>query len=201
MTPFLIIAAIVITAVLRRVAERADRGRFVFDAAGHVEVGLVFLMVVALVFLGGAQIVLRNFFHSGLIWAEPLMRHTVLWLGCLGGMLATRRLRHINIDVFSRLVPRSAQPIRRFVVYGATAVAAFYLGMAAVGLVADEREFGDVAFLGIKTWVLQSILPVAFFVIAYRSLVNLLLGREPARPEEEFATGGEPGTSTEGAGE
>ena len=62
--------------------------------------------------------------------------------------------------------------------YSATAVAAFILGVSALRLVVDERAFGDVVFGSMKTWVLQTILPIAFFVISYRSLVNLFTGRE-----------------------
>ena len=61
--------------------------------------------MVTLIILGGLQIILRNVFHSGLLWADPLMRHIVLWLGCLGAALATTSARHINIDVFSRALP------------------------------------------------------------------------------------------------
>jgi TRAP-type C4-dicarboxylate transport system permease small subunit len=107
------------------------------------------------------------------------MRHIVLWLGCLGAALATTRVRHINIDVFTRIVPPRFKPIRRAAVYSATAIAAYVLGIAALRLVVDEREFGDVALGSIKTWVLQIVMPYAFFVISYRSLLNLFVGREP----------------------
>jgi TRAP-type C4-dicarboxylate transport system permease small subunit len=149
-----------------------------FRVLGVVEVGVITLLLCALVLVGCMQIFLRNFFHSGILWADPLMRHIVLWLGCLGAALATTRIRHINIDVFSRLIPRRQKGIRRAVVYTATAIAAFFLGVAALRLVADERAFGDIAFGTVKTWVLQTVLPFCFFVISYRSLVNLFTGRE-----------------------
>ena len=98
--------------------------------------------------------------------------------GCVGGSLATAKLKHINIDVFTRLIPDKFRPARRWVVYGATGAAAFVLGIAALGLVINERAFGDVAFLSVQVWVLQTVLPITFFLIAYRSFVNLLLGRE-----------------------
>jgi C4-dicarboxylate transporter DctQ subunit len=176
-------ALIVALAIARAVVYRRHKLEGVFAFVGRMEVGVISLLLIALVLLGCMQIVLRNFFHSGVLWADPLMRHLVLWLGCLGAALATTRVRHINIDVFSRLIPRRHRGYRRAVVYTATAVAAFFLGIAALRLVADERAFGDVAFGVVKTWVLQTVLPVAFFVISYRSLVNLLTGRE-SRPAD-----------------
>ncbi len=149
-----------------------------FKALGIVEVAILGLLLGTLIVLGGLQIVLRNFFHSGLLWADPLMRHIVLWLGCLGAALATKSAQHINIDVFSRLLPDNIKPWRRSLVYGATSVATFMMGIAAWRLVVDEKMYGDIAFGTVPVWVLQLILPVAFFMISYRSIVNLLTGLE-----------------------
>jgi TRAP-type C4-dicarboxylate transport system permease small subunit len=175
-----VLAALIIAfAALRAWLHRRRRLEDWFGFLARVEVGVIAVLLGALVLLGCMQIFLRNFFHSGIIWADPLMRHIVLWLGCLGAALATTRVRHINIDVFSRLLPEPIKPVRRFVVYAATTVAAFVLGVAALRLVADERAFGDIAFGSVKTWTLQTVLPFAFFVISYRSLVNLFTDREP----------------------
>ena len=171
------------SAVVRAVLYRKHYLRGLFGVVGRLEVGVITILLLALVLLGCMQIVLRNFFHSGVLWADPLMRHLVLWLGCLGAALATTRLRHINIDVFTRLVPRRQRGYRRAVVYTATAIAAFYLGVAALRLVVDERAFGDVAFGTVKTWTLQTVLPYSFFIISYRCLVNLFTGRE-SRPAD-----------------
>ncbi len=164
------------------------RARRVFGMLAGVEIAVIVLLLAALVVIGATQIVLRNVAHTGLLWADPLMRHAVLWLGALGASLATSRMRHINIDVFSRLLPEPLRPLRRVVVYLATAAAAWVLAVSTARLVVDERAFGDVAFLGVHTWVMQLVLPCAFTLIAYRSLVNLFLGREGdiATGEGEF---------------
>ena len=46
---------------------------------------LVSILVMALI-----QIVLRNVFDSGLLWAESFLRILVLWIAILGAMVATR---------------------------------------------------------------------------------------------------------------
>lgn len=173
--------AITAFALLRaRVDGRRGARRF-YDFFANLEMGVIVLLLTTLMLVGVLQIVLRNTMQTGILWADPLMRHIVLWLGALGASLATARIRHINIDVFSRLLPERLAPARRTVVYTATAIAAFFLGIASLRLVIDERSYGDVAFMGIETWILQSVLPVAFLLICYRSLVNLFLGRE-AKP-------------------
>jgi C4-dicarboxylate transporter DctQ subunit len=177
----LILAGIVLFALVRAALDRSPRWRRFFSFLGRVEIGVIALLLGALIFFGCFQIVLRNFFHRGIIWADPLMRHAVLWLGCLGGAVATARVRHISIDIFTRYLPGSLEGVRDRVVYLATALASSVLGMAALGLVLQEREYGGPEFLSIDTWVLQSILPFAFFLITYRSLVNMLLRRK-AKP-------------------
>lgn len=177
--------ALVVLAALRGGLERSPRARRFFETTGRVEVAFVALMLVALVFLGCAQILLRNAFHSGWLWADPLMRHIVLWLGALGAALASARMRHISVDALSRLLPASALPLRRLIVYGVTALVAYALTVATVRLVVDERGFGEVAFLGVRVWVLQLILPAAFAMITYRMLLAIFLGREPVESDLE----------------
>lgn len=179
------VAGMIVLALGRAWLHRGARLEGLFKVLDVVEVSFLGLLLVTLIALGGLQIVLRNFFHGGVLWADPLMRHVVLWLGCLGAALATTRARHINIDVFTRMVPEKLKPLRRAVVYTATAVATFVLGIAAHRLVIDEREFGDIAFGSVPVWVLMLVLPVSFFLISYRSLVNLFIGKEPEAMEGE----------------
>ncbi len=183
---FVVLAAL---AVLRARVNEKKRWRRFYDFFGGVELGVIVTLLGTLVVVGVLQIVLRNTLKTGILWADPLMRHTVLWLGALGASLATAKLRHINIDVFTRLLPDGLKKARRVVIYSATALAAFMLGISSLRLVVDERAFGEIAFLGLQTWLLQAVLPFAFFLIFYRSLVNLFLGREPdqiAGDGEEF---------------
>ncbi|HEX5132122.1 MAG TPA: TRAP transporter small permease subunit [Candidatus Krumholzibacteria bacterium] len=179
---FALLAAL---AFARAMLERRNRGHAVFAAAGSAEILFIGLLIGTLVVLGAVQIFLRNAFNSGLLWADPLMRHIVLWLGASGAALASARMRHISVDALTRVLPDSFRPARRVVVYLATAVAAYLLAIATVRLVIDERSFGEVAFLGVHTWVLQLILPGAFVLITYRSILALLLGREPAETARE----------------
>jgi TRAP-type C4-dicarboxylate transport system permease small subunit len=170
----LIVSGIVICALIRVYLAKTSRLTGLFKFLGVLEVTVIALLLASLIFFGCLQIVLRNFLHRGLIWADPLMRHTVLWLGCLGAALATSKMRHINIDVFSRFLPAGPKVVRDRIISLATSIAASVLGFAALKLVIDEKSFGEKAFLNVDVWVLQAILPVAFFLIAYRSFVNTL---------------------------
>lgn len=167
-------------AALRARLDRREGARRFFDFFWRLEIGAVVLLVSSLVVMGTVQILMRNLMHSGLLWADPFMRHVVLYLGAIGATVAAARMNHITVDVMSRVLPENLKPARRLIVYGATAVASYLLAIAALRLVIDERVYGEIAFLGIKAWVLQLILPVAFVVITYRTLLAIFLAREPA---------------------
>ena len=186
--PLAIVVGFVVLVGLAALRARLDRhhgARALFDFAGRIEIGFIVLLLATLVVLGVTQIFLRNVYHSGLLWADPLMRHAVLWLGATGATLAAARMNHITVDALSRVLPARFKPLRRAVVYTATAIATYVLAIAAVRLVIDERSYGDVAFLGIQTWVLQLILPGAFLAVTYRTLLAIFLSREPAEAGTE----------------
>jgi TRAP-type C4-dicarboxylate transport system permease small subunit len=167
----LVASGIVLAALARVYLDKKSRLKRFFGFLGLLEIGILALLLATLVSLGCLQIVLRNFFHRGIIWADPMMRHIVLWLGCLGGAYATTKMRHIGIDVLTRFLPKKARAVRDRVVYLGTAGVAVMLGFAALKLVLEEKSFGEKEFLNIDTWLLQVILPAAFLLIAYRCLV------------------------------
>jgi TRAP-type C4-dicarboxylate transport system permease small subunit len=184
---------VVAAAVLRAYLAKASRLEGTFKFLGFVEIGVLALLLAALVVFGCLQIVLRNFFDRGILWADPLMRHIVLWIGCLGGALATTRMRHISIDVLTRFLPGRARAVRDRAVYLATAAASLALGLAALKLVADEKAYAEKAFLNVDTWMVQAILPAAFLIVAYRSLVNAFRPPDVKPIEWEETVSGEGG--------
>jgi TRAP-type C4-dicarboxylate transport system permease small subunit len=138
--------------------------------ARAVEDGLLVALLLVMILLAVAQIVLRNVFDAGLLWADPLLRLMVLWLGLLGAAVATRDDRQITVDVLSRLVGARWRAGTRVVTdlfaAGVTAV----LGWNAGRLVLTEREAGFAASAGVPAWVAELVLPLAFAVIAWRYL-------------------------------
>jgi len=132
----------------------------------------VLLGMVALVFL---QVILRDFFNSGISWADVVGRHMVLWVAFLGAMLATRSRQHLSIDLLSRLVPRKIRNILRFFLDVVAFVVCLSLMMAAVTLVMEERAMGTELFLGVPLWVVQLIIPFGFLMMATEYLIGVVL--------------------------
>jgi TRAP-type C4-dicarboxylate transport system permease small subunit len=133
----------------------------------RIETGLIALLVLAMVVLAGAQIVLRNFFDSGLAWADPLLRAMVLWAAMLGALAAARDDKHIGIDFVTHFVHgRMRRVLRATSLLFAAAIAA---AMAWYGVGLVELDYaGSGAIAGIPDWCIEAIIPLGFALIALR---------------------------------
>ena len=131
------------------------------------------LVSLLLVMIGMAvlQIFLRNFFDSGIVWGDSLVRVLVLWIGLLGAMVATRSDNHISIDIISRYRPAKIQSKTRLITHvftaGITALMAWY----SLQFVLMEMQDGMIAFSVVPAWICQVIIPFAFAVISLRYLL------------------------------
>lgn len=137
------------------------------------------LMLVALLFfmlgLAFLQVVLRNFFHFGFIWADILNRYIVLWIGFLGASLATYHHRHIAIDALYRFLPESLKTYARMLTNGLSLGITLLLLYAAWSVVVELRDFGEqIESLGIPTWYMILIVPAAFGLIAFRFFLDMV---------------------------
>ena len=64
-----------------------------------IERGFLVLLFSLMIVLSFSQVILRNVLSVGLIWADPLLRNAVLWLGFIGASLATQQDKQIKIDL------------------------------------------------------------------------------------------------------
>ena len=140
----------------------------------RIETGLIAALVLAMVLLAGAQIVLRNFFDTGIAWAEPLLRAMVLWAAMLGALAAVRDDKHIGLDVVTHFVKGRAQRVLRVVTLlfaaGICALRAWY-GRELVKL--DYGSGTEVA--GIPGWCVEAIIPIGFALLALRLAAHAFL--------------------------
>ncbi len=153
----------------------------------QIEDGLIVAVLLFMVLLAVAQIVLRNFFGTSLVWIEPLLQNAVLWIGLLGAMIASRNDEHIRIDVASSLLPEKYHPFLTTFVDLFTAFICVLVAWYSVGFVIEEHEYATPAFAGapawLQSWVLQSIIPLGFSVMAVRYVVLFVLGLLGKRPK------------------
>jgi len=159
-----------------------ERPAGVLGRLHQLEDGLLVVAVLAMVGLAALQIVLRDGFGTGLIWIDPLLRILVLWTGMLGALVASRRGRHISIDVLTRVLPGRWRLRARAVACGFTAAVCGLLAWESVRYVGLEYGFAESAFANVPTWAVVTILPFTFGLIGVRYLLfalAFLRGQEP----------------------
>ncbi len=133
---------------------------------------LVFLLFL-MVFLAFGQVILRNFFNSGLLWTDLFLRQLVLWVGFLGASLAVRERRHISIDVLPQLIPAPYRPFIQVLVNFSAGLISVFLTVAAWKFVQLEIEFPIILFLDLPAWIFQTILPFSFGLISLRYFLHV----------------------------
>jgi len=124
--------------------------------------GMMVLMVLI-------QIFLRNFYQSGIVGGDSLVKHLVLWVAFLGAGLATREGSHIRIDVASKVFPEGLKPYVQVAVDVFSIIICSTLVYASYNFVAIEYEGqGTIPFHDIPVWMMEIIIPIGFLVITLR---------------------------------
>lgn len=138
----------------------------------RIETAILVAVLAVMVVLAFGQVVLRNVFGTSILWIDPLVRQTVLWVGFVGAALATRDDRHISIDAFTKFVSPEIKSLVKIVTGLAAAVAAFFLALAAWGFLREEMASTGELFLGIPSWAGAVIIPAGYALITIHFLIG-----------------------------
>lgn len=150
---------------MKRLLTGLDRaGRFAENAT-------LIVLLCAMMLLAVGQIVLRELFATGFLWADELLRLLVLWIAMVGSVAACRDNRHIRIDALSHVLPaRAVVAVRVVVDLFAAAVCAVLAWQTYRYLVLDI-EYENTVLLDTPAWLAHVIVPLAFAFLAWRFVV------------------------------
>lgn len=132
------------------------------------------LLFFSLLVTAALQIILRNFFDSGLLWGDDFIQAVVLWIGFVGATYASRNGSHINVDVISRFLPISIGQWVYRSIYLLTAVFCAVAAHFSWQFIQLEMEDGMIAFLNVPVWLTEIVIPLSFIVIALRYVLLML---------------------------
>lgn len=145
-------------------------------ALSLIEGSLVVVMLGVMVLLAFTQVILRNVFSTGFLWADPFLRHMVLWMGFLGASLATQQEKHINIDLFTRFLSPRVTNIFRIVTNLFAGGVCYFLASAGYTFVQSEMASNDtlltIGQMAFPAWWFQLIIPIGFGLMAFRFLIR-----------------------------
>ena len=141
------------------------------DSLHRAEDGLLALLLTLMIVLAGTQILMRNFFDSGFVWIDPLLRALVLWVGLVGATVATRHNKHIRIDLLSQYFRRNTVRLIEVVVSQVSAWTCLLVAWFGLDWIEIDYAGGVEAFAGIPNWMIAAIIPASFTLIGVRFLL------------------------------
>ena len=141
------------------------------DRLHRVEDALLVSLLGAMIALAAMQILLRNFFDTGFVWVDPLLRVMVLWLGLIGATVAARENKHISIDLLAKVFNQDAQRLIEAIVAQISAWTCLVIAWFGATWVQLDYADGMESFAGIPAWMLEIIVPFAFALIGIRYLL------------------------------
>jgi TRAP-type C4-dicarboxylate transport system permease small subunit len=127
----------------------------------------LFLGVMVLTVL--MQILMRNFFQSGITGGDDLIRHLVLWVAFFGAGIATRSKSHVRIDVLTHLLKGRLSEYKDIVINLFSFVVCIILMIASCQFVFIEYQGqGHSQFLNLPVWTMEIVMPLGYLIIAIR---------------------------------
>lgn len=137
-----------------------------------IENTLLIALLGAMMILAVAQIVLREVFNTGFVWAGELLKLMVLWLTMIAAIAACRDDRHIRIDALSHVMPDKAIRLTRVAVDVFAAIVCAVIAWHAWRYLQLEIEFGDTVLVDTPAWMAHIVIPLGFAVVSYRFIVS-----------------------------
>ncbi|MDR2708374.1 MAG: TRAP transporter small permease [Elusimicrobiota bacterium] len=161
------------------------------------------ILLLAMVLFTLANVILRYFFNSSLIWSEELARFCFVWLIYIGIIGALRDNRHLFVDTVLSRLPNKARQIVYFLVQAISLVLFAIFAYGSWGLTAlnfeNTAEASGIPYaflygIGIITGVCGMIICLAniYKLIAkHESVADLLKARDEDVETEMLGGGGE----------
>jgi len=143
----------------------------ILQLIARIEDGLLVILLSTMIVLAGSQIILRNIFSTGFVESDSILKILVLWVGMLGAVVATRERKHISIDILSRYLSAKHRAYSEIIIDVFVVIVCGMLATHSMRMLLVDYEAKTTAFSGVPTWLLESILPVAFTIITLRYLM------------------------------
>lgn len=141
---------------------------------------------------------------NGFGWSQTLALTLIIWVGLIGGSMATREGRHIAVDAVKRVIPDRFK--RAFEIAGGLATVLLALVLAVLGTMYARQNYADwVASeyraylwdsLGMPYWAATVSIPIGFGLMAVRFLGVTIFGAKEVDLLTSVGAGGSDSAET-----
>ncbi len=149
-------------AVLKWIGRAVD-----LTVAGASVFGLVALLVVVTMGIVGRAV------GVPFAWTEELSGYIMVWLACLGTILATRNQAHIRIRVLIDLLPKRGWQVTETVTQALVALVGVVLVVEGIDLVHKNSDIETVTMPMATAWMYVPLVPTGL-VITGQAIVDLI---------------------------
>ncbi len=126
------------------------------------------LALLAMVILPLLEIVWRRAFGQGIPASGPIVQHLTLWVGFLGAAIAARDGKLLALATGTFIPQGRWRRAADILAAAFGACSALVLAYGGYQMADIERQAGTTIGAGIPSWAAQSVLPIAFLLIAVR---------------------------------
>ena len=124
--------------------------------------------LLAMMLLPVAEAILRATTRVGIPGATVIVQHLTLIVGMLGGAIAARDGRLLALSALTAVLHGRVKTVVTIFSQSFAAAVSAFLCVASLQFVRSEIPAAEVIAYGIKTWYVQSLLPIGFGVITVR---------------------------------
>jgi TRAP-type C4-dicarboxylate transport system permease small subunit len=133
-----------------------------------------------MVLLAALQLALRWTLSTGLEWADLQLRQLVLWVGLLGGVLASANRRHLRMDLAEHHLPVSVRNLVLRFVSAVGALISLVLAYLSVGFIHSEVQSGGkldrIMFgMSLRQWIPEVVIVAGFALMGVYFLAAAVL--------------------------
>ena len=139
-----------------------------------VEGAVLIIFLSTMVLMSFLQVILRNFFDWGFVWADVMLRYLVFFIGLLAASLATRDEKHINIDVLAKILPPRLKSVAGVLTNLFAGAVTFFLMLASINFIDVGLEPGDTMFLRIPVVYAGYVIIGCFGLMTFRFLLRAI---------------------------
>jgi tripartite ATP-independent transporter DctM subunit len=133
-----------------------------------LENGVLALALGAIVLVPIAETLLRSLFSTGISGSTTIVQHLTLLIGMFGGAIAARESRMLALSTVDTFLKGRVRDVLHCLTYGFAASIAAFLCVAGVLWIRTEIPTGTELVYGVPAWIVQSVLPFGFALVAIR---------------------------------
>lgn len=122
------------------------------------------------------NVVMRNFFHTGVFWSEELIRYLIVWITFIGASTCAKKNAHISIDLLANILKGTSRKILDIFLRLVGILFSTLLLYYSVMFITQISATGQVsATIGnVPMYIIYLCFPIGFFLYLLRSIAQLI---------------------------